>query len=85
MAAKINCTAETLRRWVRQADTDSGELEGITVSERERIKALGREMQELRQANEILPKASAYVVQSVPASKVSVSSLARPGAERASA
>jgi transposase-like protein len=63
IAAKIGCTAETLRRWVRQAEKDSGEREGLTTSERERIKALEREVRELRQANEILRKASAYFAQ----------------------
>ena len=63
IAAKIGCTAETLRRWVRQAEKDSGERAGATSAERERIKALEREVQELRQANEILRKASAYFAQ----------------------
>ena len=60
IAAKIGCTAETLRRWVRQAERDQGLRSGPTTSERERIKALEREVRELRQANEILKKASAY-------------------------
>ena len=60
VAGKIGCTAETLRRWLRQAERDSGEREGVTTAERERIKALEREVRELRQANEILRKASAY-------------------------
>jgi transposase-like protein len=63
IAAKIGCTAETLRRWVRQAERDSGLREGLSTSERERIKALEREVRELRQANEILRKASAYFAQ----------------------
>jgi len=63
IAAKIGYTAETLRRWVRQAEKDSGESEGLTSTERERIKALEREVRELRQANEILRKASAYFAQ----------------------
>lgn len=63
IAAKMGCAAETLRRWVRQAERDSGEREGLTTSERERIKALEREVRELRQANEILRKASAYFAQ----------------------
>jgi len=54
---------ETLRRWVRQAERDSGKREGLSSSERERIKALEREVRELRQANEILRKASAYFAQ----------------------
>ena len=60
IAAKIGCTAETLRRWVRQAEKDSGERAEATSAERERIKELERENRELRQANEILRKASAY-------------------------
>lgn len=63
IAAKIGCTAETLRRWVRQAERDTGLREGLSTSERERIKALEREVRELRQANEILRKASAYFAQ----------------------
>jgi transposase-like protein len=63
IAAKIGCTAETLHRWVRQAERDTGLREGISTSERERIKALEREVRELRQANEILRKASAYFAQ----------------------
>jgi transposase len=53
-------TAETLRKWVRQAERDQGLRAGPTTEERERIKALERENRELRQANEILKKASAY-------------------------
>ena len=60
IAAKIGCTAETLRKWVRQAERDRGLRAGPTSEERERIKALERENRELRQANEILRKASAY-------------------------
>ena len=60
IAAKIGCTAETLRTWVRQAERDQGRRLGPTTEERERIKALEREVRELRQANEILRKASAY-------------------------
>jgi transposase len=60
IAAKIGCTAETLRKWVRQAERDSGQRPSATTEERERIKALERENRELRQANEILRKASAY-------------------------
>jgi len=63
IATKIGCTAETLRRWVRQAEKDRGEREGATTAERERIKELEREVRELRQANEILRKASAYFAQ----------------------
>jgi len=63
IAAKIGCTAETLRKWVRQAERDQGLRAGPTSEERERIKALERENRELRQANEILRKASAYFAQ----------------------
>ena len=60
IAAKIGCTGETLRNWVRQEERDTGARAGATTSETERIKALEREIRELRQANEILRKASAY-------------------------
>jgi len=60
IAAKIGCTAETLRGWLRQAERDRGQRGGATSEERDRIKALEREVRELRQANEILRKASAY-------------------------
>ncbi len=63
IAAKIGCTAETLRGWVRQAERDQGKRAGPTSDDRERIKALEREVRELRQANEILRKASAYFAQ----------------------
>ena len=63
IAAKIGCTAETLRNWVRQAERDQGQRPAPTTEERERIKALERENRELRQANEILRKASAYFAQ----------------------
>ncbi|BDL41091.1 transposase [Methylorubrum sp. GM97] len=60
IASKIGCSGETLRNWVRQAERDRGQRAGPTTDERERIKALERENRELRQANEILRKASAY-------------------------
>jgi len=63
VAGKIGCTTETLRKWVRQAERDGGARPGPTSAERERIKALEREVRELRQANEILRKASAYFAQ----------------------
>ena len=59
IAAKIGCSGETLRNWVRQSERDQGARPGQTTDERERIKALERENRELRQANEILRKASA--------------------------
>ena len=63
IAAKIGCTAQTLSNWVRQAERDAGERAGLTSDERARLKALEREVRELRQANEILRKASAYFAQ----------------------
>jgi transposase len=60
IAAKFGCTAQTLNTWVKTAEVDSGRKPGITTDERERLKALERENRELRQANEILRKASAY-------------------------
>ena len=63
IAAKIGCTAETLRLWVRRTERDQGKRAGLTTDERERLKALERENRELRQANEILRKASAYFAQ----------------------
>jgi transposase-like protein len=63
IASKIGCTGETLRKWVRQAERDRGKRPGLTSDERERMKGLERENRELRQANEILRKASAYFAQ----------------------
>jgi len=63
IAAKIGCTAETLRKWVRQAERDQGLRKGLTPSDRERLKALERENRELKRANEILRKASAFFAQ----------------------
>ncbi len=58
VAPKLGCTAETLRKWVRQAQRDAGHRPGLTTSERERLQEL-REVRELKRANEILRKASA--------------------------
>lgn len=63
IAAKIGCSGETLRNWVRRGERDEGPRAGPTSEERERIKSLEREVRELRQANEILRKASAYFAQ----------------------
>jgi transposase len=63
IAAKMGCTAETLRKWVRQAERDAGNRPGLTSSERERLKELERENRELKRANEILRKASAFFAQ----------------------
>ena len=61
IAAKIGCSAQTLHNWVIQDERNRGARAGLSTDERERMKALERENRELRQANEILRKASAYV------------------------
>ena len=63
IAAKFGCSAETLRKWVRQSERDAGQRAGPTTTEQQRIQVLEREVRELRQANEILRKASAYFAQ----------------------
>jgi transposase len=63
VSAKLGCTAETLRRWVRRAEVDQGKRAGVTTSEAERVKQLERENRELRRANEILKLASAFFAQ----------------------
>jgi transposase len=63
IAVKVGCTAETLRKWVRQAEKDLGIRDGVTSDDRERLKQLERENRELKRANEILRKASAYFAQ----------------------
>ena len=63
IAAKIGCTAQSLNEWVKKAETDSGVRGGVPTEIAERLKALERENRELRQANEILRKASAYFAQ----------------------
>jgi transposase len=63
IAAKMDCTAETLRKWVRQAERDQGRRAGLTSTERDRLKELERENRELKRANEILRKASAFFAQ----------------------
>jgi transposase-like protein len=60
VAAKIGCTPQTLLEWIRKAEVDSGKRAGITADMAAKLKALERENRELRQANEILRKASAY-------------------------
>ena len=60
IAGKLGCSPDSLRVWVRQAQRDGGERPGQTTAEKTRIKELEREVRELRQANEILKKASAY-------------------------
>ena len=63
VATKLGTTAETPRKWMRQAERDTGQRSGLTTSERERLKELEREVRELKRANEILRKASAYFAQ----------------------
>jgi transposase-like protein len=63
VSAKIGCTAQTLNEWVKKAQVDSGHRAGIPSEMAEKLKALERENRELRQANEILRKASAYFAQ----------------------
>ena len=63
IASKIGCSPEALRKWVQRAEIDSGRQAGVTSDERTRVKDLEREVRELRRANEILRKASAYFAQ----------------------
>lgn len=63
IAAKIGCTAQTLHEWVKKAEIDNGVRAGVPSDVAEKLKALERENRELRQANEILRKASAYFAQ----------------------
>ena len=60
ITGKLGCSPDSLRVWVRQAQRDGGERPGLTSADKARIKELEREVRELRQANEILKKASAY-------------------------
>jgi transposase len=63
IATKIGCTAQTLNEWVKKAEVDAGKRAGVPTEMAERMKALERENRELRQANEILRRASAYFAQ----------------------
>ena len=63
IAPKLGCSPDSLRVWCQQAERDAGERAGLTSAEKDRIKDLEREVRELRQANEILKKASAYFAQ----------------------
>jgi len=60
VSGKLGMAAETLRTWVRQAETDAGHRPGLTTDERERLRQLERENRELRRANEILKSAAAF-------------------------
>ena len=70
IAPKIGCSSHTLLEWVRKDEIDSGVRAGVSVEERERIKALEREIKELRKANEILKLASAFFAQAELARKL---------------
>jgi transposase len=63
IAEKLGCRVESLRRWVRQAERDTGKRPGLTTDERAELKRLQRENFELKRANEILRKASAFFAQ----------------------
>jgi transposase-like protein len=63
IAAKIGCTPQTLLTWVRRHERDTGQRDGPTTAEQQRVKALEREVKELRKANEILKLASAFFAQ----------------------
>lgn len=63
IAAKMGCTAETLRKWVRQRERDDGKRSGLTTDERLRLRELERENRELRRTNDLLRKASAFFAQ----------------------
>lgn len=63
IASKIGCSSATLHEWIRKHEVDTGMRDGISSEERERIKALEREVKELRRANEILKLASAFFAQ----------------------
>ncbi len=63
IAPKIGCVPQTLHEWVKREEVDTGQREGLTSSERERLKQLERENKELRRANEILKTASAFFAQ----------------------
>jgi len=63
VAEKLGCSVEALRRWVRQAERDAGKRPGLTTDERQELKRLQRENVELKRANEILRKASAFFAQ----------------------
>ena len=63
MAPKIGCVPQTLLEWVKREEVDTGQRDGLTSSERERLKQLERENKELRRANDILKAASAFFAQ----------------------
>ena len=63
IAGKIGCSPQTLSSWIKRREVDTGTRPGVTSEEQARVKALEREVKELRRANEILRKASAYFAQ----------------------
>jgi len=63
IASKLGGSTETLRKWVRRAERDSGQRAGLTSSDRDRLEALERDNRELQRANEILRKAAAFFAQ----------------------
>ena len=63
ISSKIGCTGQTLNEWVKKAEVNAGKRAGVTADMAAKLKALERENRELRQANEILRKASAYFAQ----------------------
>jgi len=63
IAPKIGCATQTLHNWIKRAEIDDGDRPGVTTDTAAKLKALERENKELRQANEILRKASAYFAQ----------------------
>jgi transposase-like protein len=63
IAPKIGCVPQTLHEWVRREEVDAGQREGLSTSERERLRQLERENKELRRANDILKAASAFFAQ----------------------
>ena len=60
ISAKLSINHETLRQWVRRAETDAGERPGLTTDERVQLRELRREVKELRRANEILKSAATF-------------------------
>ncbi len=63
ISSKVGCTAETLRKWGRQTEIDQAKHEGLSSTERQQLKELERENRELKKANEILCKATAFFAQ----------------------
>ena len=63
IASKIGCVPQTLHEWVKKTEVNSGKRAGVPTEVADKVKALEREVRELRQANEILRKASAYFAQ----------------------